>query len=248
MTSLLKGAAFFLRGISMLRRPKVRSWAAIPIFLSALIYVGLIYYLVTVVGPSLDSTQLWLDENASFLSWLGSFLWILFGVLALGVSSYTFVMVSALVCCPFNPILSEAAERAHTGSTPPSSPWGKVICGLPVTLFQETKKLLYYVAWSIPVLILCLIFMPAAPFIWGAFSSWMLALEFADYPMDNNGIKFHEMRKRLAKRRLTSFGFGLSVFGFAMIPVLNILTAPAAVCGATLLWLDELRQVENLKR
>lgn len=232
----------------MLPRPRVRRWAAIPIILSVGIYTGAIYYFITVLEPTLESTQVWLDENLSYLSWLGSFAWILYGLLSLVVTAYSFVLVSALVSCPFNPMLSEATERAHTGASPPSSPWGKIILGLPGTLFQETKKVLYYAFWAVPVLILCLILMPAAPFIWGSFSAWMLALEFTDYPMDNSGLKFKEMRKRLAKRRWTSFGFGLAVFGFAMIPILNLLTAPAAVCGATLLWLDELKTIENVPR
>ncbi len=228
----------------MLRKPKVRVWAALPILVSSGLFIGALVYFINFLDPIVESSRLWLDENLSFLSWLGSSLWWLFGLIAMGVTAYSFVIVAAIVACPFNPILAEAAEQSRTGIAPQSSPWAKVIRGLPSTVFQETKKLLYYFFWAIPVLVLCLLFFPAAPFIWGAFSSWMLALEFSDYPMDNSGLKFKEMRRALARKRMTSFGFGAAVFGFAMIPGLNVLTVPGAVCGATLLWLEELKVAE----
>ncbi len=228
----------------MLRHKKVRFWAFIPIFISLLIFGGMGYWGYLYLEPSVQSTQLWIDEHFSFLSWFGTATWILLSLVTIMGVAYVFVLVSALLACPFNAILAEAAEEYRTGKKIPGQPWTKVLKSLPGVLFQETKKVLYYLFWMIPVLILCLLLLPAAPFIWGAFSAWMMALEFTDYPMDNHGLKFQEMRTRLARQRMASFGFGSATFAFAMIPVLNVLTVPAAVCGATLLWLEKLNDVE----
>ncbi len=245
MTSFLRGAGYFLKGLGMLRQPRVRLWAVLPIVVSALLFGCLIYLATGLLQPEISGMESWLNAHLPWLSWMGSFVWFLFAVLVTGVTAYGFVTVAAIVSCPFNPVLAEAAERSRTGRVPKGMPLGRVILGLPVTLVQETKKILYYVFWAVPVLILCLIFLPASPFIWAAFSGWMLALEFTDYPMDNHGLKFRDMRRSLARRRMTSFGFGMAVLGFAMIPVANILTVPGAVCGATLLWLDELQDGET---
>ena len=87
---------------------------------------------------------------------------------------------------------------------------------------------------SIPVVNL------AAPFIWLAFSAWMLAISYVDYPMGNHRMGFAEQRQALARRRLTSLGFGGIVTWAVLIPIVNLIVMPAAVAGATKLWLDRI--------
>jgi CysZ protein len=69
----------------------------------------------------------------------------------------------------------------------------------------------------------------------------MLTIEYADYPMGNNGLKFREIRARLRRRRLLGLGFGAATAGLTMVPVLNFIAMPSAVAGATALWVRELR-------
>jgi len=80
----------------------------------------------------------------------------------------------------------------------------------------------------------------AAPFLWAYFMAWMLSLEYADYPMDNHGIRFRQVRASLRTRRLTSMGFGGMATLCSFVPLLNLLVMPAAVAGATLYWVREL--------
>ena len=83
--------------------------------------------------------------------------------------------------------------------------------GIPVRLMQELKTLalvfLYFACW-LGILFLIPGINLAAPFLWGLFSAWMLAIEYADYPMANHMLRFPEQRKRLRRRRLLSWGFG----------------------------------------
>jgi CysZ protein len=77
-----------------------------------------------------------------------------------------------------------------------------------------------------------------SPFLWMAFTSWMLAVEYLSYPMENNGLTFNDVRKRVTERRAASLGFGFAVLCAMMIPFVNFLVMPAAVAGATALWAE----------
>ena len=83
------------------------------------------------------------------------------------------------------------------------------------------------------------------PILWFLYTAWILAIQYADYPMGNNGLKLREMRKRLKGRRLLSLSFGAATAGLAMVPVLNFIAMPSAVAGATALWVRELKGGRN---
>jgi len=111
------------------------------------------------------------------------------------------------------------------------------------TMTDEVKKLLYMIAWSIPFLVLFLV--PVvniiAPFTWLAFSAWMLTVEYVDYPMGNHGLRSDEQKQRIGNKRFLSMGFGGTVTIATMIPILNFLVMPAAVAGATAMWVKQFR-------
>lgn len=67
----------------------------------------------------------------------------------------------------------------------------------------------------------------------------MMAIQYCDYPMDNNKVSFKDMKEALKQRRLTSLGFGGLVSIGMMIPLVNLLIMPAAVVGATIFWVEE---------
>ena len=107
-------------------------------------------------------------------------------------------------------------------------------------VLNELRKLLYILAWSLPLLVLFVIPVVnvAAPALWLLFGAWTLAVEYMDYPMGNHDLRFVEQRRRLRERRLLSLGFGGAVTVTTMIPVVNFFVMPAAVAGATALWVD----------
>jgi CysZ protein len=49
------------------------------------------------------------------------------------------------------------------------------------------------------------------------------------------------MKNILAEKRLTSSGFGMVVMVGTMIPFVNFIIMPAAICGATAYWVEELK-------
>ena len=58
--------------------------------------------------------------------------------------------------------------------------------------------------------------------VWIMFSGWMMAIQYLDYPADNNGMSFPDMRDYLRQHRMAAFGFGILTFGLTLIPILNL--------------------------
>ena len=77
-----------------------------------------------------------------------------------------------------------------------------------------------------------------APVLWFLFSAWMLAIQYCDYPFDNHKVPFKTMRQALRTRKVTNMQFGALTSLFTMIPVLNLVILPVAICGATAMWVD----------
>jgi len=46
------------------------------------------------------------------------------------------------------------------------------------------------------------------------------------------------MKEMLKQNQGLSYSFGVSVAVFSMIPIVNLIVMPVAICGATALWVD----------
>jgi CysZ protein len=60
--------------------------------------------------------------------------------------------------------------------------------------------------------------------------------------MSNHGILFRQQRQRLRQQRMLVMGFGSAVMLLTLVPVVNFLAMPAAVIGATLMWVERFHQ------
>jgi CysZ protein len=78
-----------------------------------------------------------------------------------------------------------------------------------------------------------------AVLLWILFGIWMMAVQYIDYPADNNKLGWNEMLAWLREKRWQSLGFGGTVYLALLVPFFNILVMPAAVAGATLFWVRE---------
>lgn len=235
------GIGYFLQGLRLITRPGLRRYVLIPLAINFLLFGGLIWFGSNQFGQFMD----WLmPELPSWLQWAEWLFWLLFGVSALLILFFAFSLVSNLIGAPFNDLLAEAVEFHLTGSRPEQAGgWQKVVAELPRTLMDELRKTLYFLAWSLPFLLLFLIPVVnvVAPFAWLAYSAWMLSLEYADYPMGNHGLQSVEQKQRLGEKRLLVLGFGGTVTIATMTPVLNFLVMPAAVAGATAMWVEQFK-------
>lgn len=234
----ISGAAYLLQGIRLIARPALRRFVVVPLVVNVLVFSAGIATGVAWFEGFIASLQ---ARVPSWLQWLDWVLWPLFVLLILAVVFYGFGLLANLIAAPFNGLLAEQTERLLTGraASQEGSPW-RLFKELAPTLIDELKKILYASVLAIPFVFL--LFVPlVGPLLWFLYTAWILAFQYSDYPLGNHGLKLKAIRRRLGTRRLTSLGFGAAVAGMGMVPVLNFIVMPAAVAGATALWLRELK-------
>lgn len=69
----------------------------------------------------------------------------------------------------------------------------------------------------------------------------MMAVQYCDYPFDNHKVSFPRMRDTLRADKVDNLQFGALVSLFTMIPFVNLVIMPVAICGATAMWVDRYR-------
>ena len=235
----LSGPQYLKRGFSLLREPGIRLFVILPILVNVLIFGTLSYLTLDKLGQWIGQVMAWLPQWLSFLEWL---LWPLAVILVLVIVMYVFSTVANLIAAPFNGLLSEKVEEMLTGEEVAGRETIlQAIASFPRSIGRECHKLLYYLGFAIVTLIASFVISPLSPLLWFAMNAWMMAIEYLDYPMDNRGMAFSESRRRTGSQRATSFSFGALVMVGTMIPLLNLIIMPAAVCGGTLMWVERLK-------
>lgn len=232
------GAAYFLRGASVLREPGIRSFVIIPLIINMILFIGMG---ILVFSWAMDLFTMALASLPEWLQWLDWLFGMLLAVAMVVFTFFTFTMIANLVSAPFNSYLSQAvASRYGEGHEELETAWAEAVASVGPAIKEELNKLAYIIIRSLPFLILFII--PGVNFIasivWLFFSAWMLALQYMDYPFANRNIPFTEQRKIIKERRFLGLGFGGAVMLGTMIPVINLLVVPSAVAGATLLHLE----------
>ena len=235
MSDFIAGFRYAWTGFGLMFRPGIRLYTLVPLLINALLFAAAIDYGAGLLN---DFINTWLDGWWQWLRWL---LWPVFILVALTVIFFCFTIVANLIAAPFNGFLAAAVEQRLTGSkTDDGNSSRALLLQINMALASEFRKFIYFMVRAIPLLVLFVIplVQVAAPFLWLLFGAWMLALEYLDFPMGNHGFLFAEQKHRLRQQRALVSGFGLGVFVVTMIPVVNFLVIPAAVCAATRLYCE----------
>jgi len=235
------GASHFLKGFELIQTKGLRSFVLIPLAVNLLLFSVAFYYLYLQLEDFFAYLQSFIPD---FLSWLNFILWPLAIVTLLVVFSFIFSSVANWIAAPFNGVLAEKVECYLSGEPAPESTVSDIIKDIPRTLSREWTKLAYYLPKAIGCLIL--FFIPVigqtiAPIIWFVFSAWMMAIQYCDYPFDNNKKDFATLKTQLAQDRGCALSFGGMTMLFSMIPIVNFVVMPVAICGATSLWVERYR-------
>lgn len=230
------GTRALARAFNLLRQPGVRPYVIIPLLVNFLLFGALIWYGYSLFTPFVA----WLMSFVpGFLDFVETLIWLFFGVLAAVTLFFAFTPVANIVAAPFNALMSEKIEARLTGR-PISSDISFMRMAIDA-IGSQLRKLVYIMLWALALFLVSLI--PVinfiAPVLWVIFGSWLLSLEYFDYPMGNHDLVFAEQKRRLAERRGLSLGFGGGVMIMTSIPIVNFFAMPVAVAGATLLWVEQ---------
>lgn len=236
-----RGAGYVLQGLRLIARPGLRKFVVIPLTINILVFAVLGVLAVEgferLLAHFLPSGEAW---------WwvaLRGALWLVFALAFTLIAYFSFTVVANLVGAPFNGFLADAVERHLRGGAPAPAPaLGVLLSEVPGAVGNELRKLLYYLAWMLPAL--ALFWVPvltvAAPLLWAFLMAWFLAVEYVDYPMSNHALRLVEVRRSLRKNRMLSLGFGGLTMALTAVPIINLVIMPAAVAGATVMWVREL--------
>jgi CysZ protein len=240
---MLSGPGYLARGFGLIWQPGVRRFVLVPLLINIITVVALFLWMWPVLQAMVTS---WLSLLPDWLDWLAFLIWPLVWILGLLAFCFALSILANLIASPFNGFLAARVEQHLTGALPDSglNLWQEGAQGL----LMELRKLLFYTSRAIPLAVLTLIlfFIPGlnalVPVLWMLFGAYMLALEYVDYPASNHGLSFAQKRAALTQHRWLGLGFGATVMLITVVPLANLLVMPAAVAGATALWVEHMHK------
>ncbi len=241
MANPVSGAHYLMRGFSLIREKGLRRFVFIPLLVNLVLFIAafswLMYQIKDMVTWVLHYLPHWLD-------WLEYLIWPLGIIAILVVFSYIFSAIANWIAAPFNGLLAERVELKLTGEALPDAGMVDIFKDMPRLFGREWAKLKYYLPRAIGFLILFLIPVigqTLGAVLWFFFTAWMMAIQYLDYPFDNHKIPFEDMKLALKYQRGPSFSFGILATLLSMVPILNLIVMPVAVCGATAMWVERFR-------
>ncbi len=231
------GFYYLLEGFKLLKQPGIKRFVIIPLLINITLFCGFFF----LARHFFAEAHLWVMAHLpTWLQWLGGILWVIFFIGFFLVFIYTFVAVTNLISAPFNAFLAEKVEFHLTGKTLEEKTLWENIKDTPRILARQFSLIGYYLPRALVLLIF--FFVPIiqifAAMLWFVFNAWFMTLQYLDYPTDNHRIALTNVHAWLWQNRLLSLTFGMGILIACMIPILNFLIVPAAVAGATKLWVD----------
>lgn len=238
MKAFFRGVSYLFDGFSLLSTPGLRRFVVLPLLANIAVFVALFFTLRHYTGELSAWVGTFLPVWLQWLDWLlNIFFFTGFAVFFV----YAFATLANLIACPFNGIFAEHVEMKLTGVVHPSRSMSAVAADVPRVIGRQFGLMFYYLPRAFCIVIL--FFVPvvnvvAAP-LWFLFNAWFMAMQYLDYPTDNHHTTFAELKIWLSQHRWACFGFGLAVLVALMLPLINFFAIPAAVAGATALFVGE---------
>ncbi len=241
---ITRGSHYLAQGFSMIKSPDIRRYVVMPLLLNILLFGFVIWFGYQQLAPMVEWVMSSLPEFLAFLEW---FIWLFITLMVTVIVFFTFTPIANIVAAPFNAIMAEKIEEKLTGQDINSGVGLLTI--VKDSILSQLGKLGYIALWSLGLLLITAIPLInlISPLLWVLFGSWLLALEYMDYPMGNHDLNFKQQKQALKTRRGLALGFGGSVMVLTSIPLINFIVMPVAVAGGTIMWVREYREVVHAK-
>ena len=236
IADITRGTQAMARALSLLNKPGVRIYVIVPLLINLVLFGALVWYGYSQFNLLVEWLMSFVPSFLEFIEWL---IWIFFGALAAITVFFSFTPIAKIIAAPFNALMSEKIEIELTGKAVSSNvSFARMAID---AIGSQLRKLVYIMFWALGLFLVSLIPVVnlVAPVLWIVFGSWLLSLEYFDYPMGNHDLVFAEQKKRLGERRGIALGFGGVVMIMTSIPIINFFAMPVAVAGATLLWVEQ---------
>ena len=235
---MFKGAEYLFKGFKLITKPGIKRYVVIPMLINILVFSGFISCAYHYTGIANG----WLEAHLpQWLQWIHWLLWGLFVIGILFFFVYIFTIIANIIAAPFNGFLSEKIETLLVGKkTEEELSMIELCLLLPKTIVRQFQLAFYFLPRAIIMLIL--FFIPGVNVVagisWFLFSSWMMTIQYLDYPFDNHNVSFKEMIKSMKKNYMLHTSFGMMTTLLSLVPIVNLFVIPAAVAGITALWVD----------
>ena len=238
--NFLTGVGYLFKGLSLISQKGIRPFVLIPLLINVGVFSVAIWLAKSQFAMLMNQLIGWLPGWLSWVQWL---LWPLFALLIFVAIYYVFTIIANLIASPFNSLLAERVEMHLNGQPMPEFRGYKAMLKTAgKTLLSESRKIIYMLKWLPLLIIISLI--PGvnfiAPFAWGIYGAWMMALQYTDYPMGNHELFVKDELILLRKHRMSSLGFGGAMTLMMTIPIINFFAMPAGVAGGTAFWVAKL--------
>lgn len=237
-------------GFKLIFRRGIKRYSLGPLMFSLVLYGFLGAFLLQQFSIFLD----WgVEMVPGWLQFLVPVAWLLFALFGLVLVGYSFAIVTMIICSPFHGLLAEKVA-VHLGYRTFDEKLTTAVAMRIVkrALQREWTKLLYNFPRMLGILLLAIVLsfvplvnllVPVITFLWAA---WSMAIQFIDYPADNDQVDFQPMLNAMRKKRSECLWFGGITTFLLSIPVINVIAVPAAVAGATKLWLEQVDDSKNV--
>lgn len=244
ISNTLYGAGLVLEGLRLLAGPGLRPYLVLPIAIGSLA-LSIVFTLGATLGKSLLH---WLgpelDSGLPMFDWLWHWLWwpsLAIGLV--GLTAYVAALAALLIGAPFNVLLADKVEYALTDKRETRAKRIVLPRTARIAWRDQCKRVAIASVWLLPAWLLSLLIPVAGVVAWLALASWNLGLQYVRQQMRHEGSAIREVRARLRRHRAMTFGFGATTFALTLTPILNLVAMPAAVVGATLMWLREFKTI-----
>jgi len=226
---------YLIEGVRRLSTKGLKRFIILPILFNLILFSALFYSVYHYLFPY---AQIYINQLPAWLGFMSGVLFVVFILSCFLIFLSAFTVVFNLLAAPFNGFLAEKAQYIFYNEVIPSLSFSTIA-------IRSIKRQGHFILYFIPrFLCMCILFFipflhPVFPFIWFAFNAWILSVQYQDFAMDNNLVSFSEMKRKIAKNKAQTFGFGSLVHIISFIPLLNIFIMPAAVIGGVLMYCGE---------
>ncbi|WP_017445542.1 sulfate transporter CysZ [Gayadomonas joobiniege] len=235
---MTSGSSALFKGFSLISQKGIRRYVYVPILINFIMFASAFYWMV----QKTDEVSAWVvGLLPDWLSWLNLL------VLPLAIISFFvmfiffFTTLANFIAAPFHGLL---ASKVEAKLNPQLAVRGEnnftLMQEIGRALGREWQKQMYFLPRMLGFLILLFILPVIGQILWFLFVAWMMAVQYCDFCFDNHAVSFKKMRETLNQQKGDCFGFGITTSLLSMLPFVNLIIMPVAVCGATVLWCEKL--------